>query len=716
MNYLVHQEFDKIKSIISKDQLTIEECFKIFSWVNRISQDKENYPLAQDILLRCLDKHYIIPGDVKPILFDLVEKLGYFPYLDLKDHSVSAKMALHYEFYRSDNLHNVIMHKEQAEIYDKIISGKSVILSAPTSFGKSLIIEEIVASKRFDNIVIIVPTLALVDEIRQKLSAFSSLYKLIFTTKQKFENKNILILTPERFIELESLPEVDFFIIDEFYKLNDADEESNRINVLNHAFYKLLKMTRSFYLLGPNIASIPANFTEDYKCEFISTNYSTVTCDEVLIERNPEDELQQLTDLLSQLTEPTLIYCKSPQRAETCTKFFVENAVRESLYYMQKHKDLINWIKKNIHPDWSLVKALMHGVAFHHGQMPRHLGRYIVSEFNKGTITYLFCTSTLIEGINTVAKNVVVFDNKKGRKLFSYFDYRNICGRSGRMGQHFLGKVFTFYPPPEKSDVHVDFPWYTQVAASSEILIQMDDDDLKPDSVQKIKEFKNQQDLDVEVIKRNSNVSVSGQISLARKLKDEINKYHELLAWSGYPTYKQLVTCCELIWEFLCPPQGQISGVSSGRQLAYYVNQYYKAGSTGDFVRKILSKDRYVRTVDEAVQKAMTIIRTWFDFKLPKLLLALEQIQKDVFQSRGMRAGDYKFFASRIESGFCHPILSSLQEFGIPTSVSRRLEPFLTDLDNDDLDDVIRQIRRLDLAKINLDPFELKLLNDFINI
>jgi replicative superfamily II helicase len=40
--------------------------------------------------------------------------------------------------------------------------------SAPTSFGKSLLIEEIVASKKYKNIIIIQPTLALLDETRKK--------------------------------------------------------------------------------------------------------------------------------------------------------------------------------------------------------------------------------------------------------------------------------------------------------------------------------------------------------------------------------------------------------------------------------------------------------------------------------------------------------------------------------------------------------------------
>ncbi|MGS4443454.1 DEAD/DEAH box helicase [Enterobacter roggenkampii] len=70
--------------------------------------------------------------------------------------------------------------------WNLINSEKNVIASAPTSFGKSLLIEEIVASKKYKNIIIIQPTLALLDETRKKISKYSNDYKLIVRTSQAF--------------------------------------------------------------------------------------------------------------------------------------------------------------------------------------------------------------------------------------------------------------------------------------------------------------------------------------------------------------------------------------------------------------------------------------------------------------------------------------------------------------------------------------------------
>ncbi|WP_168403564.1 DEAD/DEAH box helicase family protein, partial [Erwinia amylovora] len=108
----------------------------------------------------------------------------------------------------------------------------------PTSFGKSLLIEEIVSSLKYKNILIIQPSLALLDETRKKLSKYLNSYKLIVRTSQEFvkENKgNIFLLTSERVNEYHNLPKIDFLVIDEFYKFS-SKRDDERHQSLNNAF------------------------------------------------------------------------------------------------------------------------------------------------------------------------------------------------------------------------------------------------------------------------------------------------------------------------------------------------------------------------------------------------------------------------------------------------------------------------------------------------
>ena len=76
----------------------------------------------------------------------------------------------------------VSLHPEQLQILSEITTNNAVIVSAPTSFGKTFCVFEYVAREKPQNIVLIVPTLALVDEyvkrVIKKYQCFFSQYKI----------------------------------------------------------------------------------------------------------------------------------------------------------------------------------------------------------------------------------------------------------------------------------------------------------------------------------------------------------------------------------------------------------------------------------------------------------------------------------------------------------------------------------------------------------
>ena len=155
------------------------------------------------------------------------------------------------EYHKSPYLHDKQLHKEQKLLSNKVFEKRNIIVSAPTSFGKSLLIEEIVASLFYNNIVIIQPTLALLDETRIRLKKYSENYKIIVKTSQEAstEKGNIFLLTAERVLEYPKMPQIQLLIIDEFYKLS-KQREDNRANILNIAFIRIMKNPDCrFYLL-----------------------------------------------------------------------------------------------------------------------------------------------------------------------------------------------------------------------------------------------------------------------------------------------------------------------------------------------------------------------------------------------------------------------------------------------------------------------------------
>lgn len=66
-------------------------------------------------------------------------------------------------------LPNISLHPDQWKALQLLEQNDGLILSAPTSFGKTFVVFEYIARFKPTTVVLVVPTLALVDEYKQKL-------------------------------------------------------------------------------------------------------------------------------------------------------------------------------------------------------------------------------------------------------------------------------------------------------------------------------------------------------------------------------------------------------------------------------------------------------------------------------------------------------------------------------------------------------------------
>ena len=53
----------------------------------------------------------------------------------------------------------------------------------------------------------------------------------------------------------------------------------------------------------------------------------------------------------------------------------------------------------------------------------------------------MFCTSTLLEGVNLPAKNIFILNNAIGLSKFSDIDFWNLAGRAGRLSKELSGNI-----------------------------------------------------------------------------------------------------------------------------------------------------------------------------------------------------------------------------------------------------------------------------------
>ena len=144
---------------------------------------------CRDMSLRALENRGAF-GNYESILSGLIRELGLFPYLQESELSLADTIA--FEYHRPEDFDDpLVFHREQAEIYRRLLNGENIILSAPTSFGKSRVIDAVIAARRFKNVVVIVPTIALIDETRRRLSSFSPEFKVVTQLSQRPGERNV---------------------------------------------------------------------------------------------------------------------------------------------------------------------------------------------------------------------------------------------------------------------------------------------------------------------------------------------------------------------------------------------------------------------------------------------------------------------------------------------------------------------------------------------
>ncbi|EPK6474842.1 DEAD/DEAH box helicase [Klebsiella variicola] len=680
--------------------------------------------VGRDLLIQLIENKDKYSRELDHVLADLIESAGFYPYLLKEGLNISSSaQKIRFENNRSLNIEGKVFHDEQKYLLDLINSNKNVIASAPTSFGKSLLIEEIVASMKYKNILIIQPTLALLDETRKKLSRYLDKYKLIIRTNQKYsysDKGNIFLLTSERVNEYESFPEINFLIVDEFYKFS-SKRDDERHQSLNNAFIKIFKRSAPrFYFLGPNIDGITPGFSEKFNAVFYESQYSLVRCNSFNIYEDYDGlfgnlgnkakfKEKILFELLAERSdEQSIIYCASPAKARKLSKNYSSFISKNSLAAKYSNLPLIEWIEKNISTSWSLIDSLRLGVAFHDGALPRHITSSIIDYFNDGLINVLFCTSTIIEGVNTSAKNIVYFDNKKGDSLdIDYFDYSNIKGRAGRLMQHYSGNVFNFNPPPEKEAIYIDIPFFEQNPINEEILINLDSDEIQDKNSEGYNFIVSLPYEELLLLKKNS-INIRGQKKLLDYLKLNMHKIHSLLSWNTTPKYQQLEFCIQLCWDFLLK-ENEKNNQMSARRLTKVTFDYGLSQNIIKLVKsmydyklaqaKNLNADKKNKLLDDSIKDAFYILRHWFQYKLPKLLSVLNELQSYICNIYGLAPGNYSYYSSIIENDFIPEHLNILIEYGIPKSAIDKISKFIPNTLTDD--SVIQLIKKEKLYNNN---------------
>lgn len=444
---------------------------------------------------------------VQNILYVVLSRLGNFPAIKYtlknpQDIADRIPLSLLFESMvrRENNLvqlkddsSEIVFTDFQRDIWSALSSGASLGTSAPTSAGKSYVLQAYIRNlwktDSSDRVVYLVPTRALINQVSSELIAAlkadgfkdPEIVTVPTISSEQIADKRLFVLTQERLqLLLTTYSELVFNLamVDEAQAVGDGSRgiilmavlEEMQIrnpdlqmffaspNVSNpEIFQRLFDLADRFQFRKSREITVAQNLIHldtqatDLRQVKVSLNFShqkEYLCDltasaELLNARSATIHLSHLIGKGGQ----NLIYAKGPSDCQDIAIGLMQledpDLGLEENDTSIELRNLSEFIKDSVHPKYILAETIRRGVAFHYGSMPPLVRRSIEDEFRDGNIKFLVCTSTLLQGLNMPAKNLFLNRPEKGSNQgINSVDFWNLAGRAGRLGKEFEGNVF----------------------------------------------------------------------------------------------------------------------------------------------------------------------------------------------------------------------------------------------------------------------------------
>ena len=392
----------------------------------------------------------------------------------------------------------------QKRVWDKLNKVNLLGISAPTSAGKSFIIlmksiDELL--KKGGNIVYIVPTLSLVAQVaadfHQQLQRFGlNDYRVLTTYNGQFTGKKrVYVLTQERALSAFSQKKVPFdnvrmLIVDEIQNIERvAFEGDQRAKTLYDTLIEFRHTCNAdlTVISGPRIEGLKELGIDIFNEENIDeekTKASPVASFTYSVSKSGNIFFfNQYTDILSapnkiRISNDSMIkgYGKSLYQDDFVTYLssFISSLGNESINIIfsptasQARKTAIKlanltsninassnidsleqYLRDTVHSDYEMCNTIGKGFVYHHGKTPTHVRAVIEKAIKEKMINNIVCTTTLLQGVNLPAQNVIVrnpdlaLKSKNGTKpKLTDYEIANLRGRAGRLLKDFIGRTF----------------------------------------------------------------------------------------------------------------------------------------------------------------------------------------------------------------------------------------------------------------------------------
>ncbi len=493
----------------SKEKSDILRFADILSKSNDPAKADSHKIWAQEIVILMNE---LYPDDplVKLYAGNVFSSVGNHKGLELVNKTYSEPNALEEIFakFRSDYLAipaepGEHFFGEQKNAYDHL-TDECFSYSAPTSMGKSFIMRMFIKDEIMHgaqkNYALIVPTKALINEVRTKviddLGGEKNTEKINYLARCNYsvvtaasdialedESQNfILVMTPERLLYLLIAKphfDLDYLFIDEAHKLSG---KNSRAPFYYKVVDKLVRRQKKphFIFASPNIPNPQVYLrlmlnAEEGDEEALAITYSPVVQIKFLVdlqkgqievynEHAPEEQCRillaningngiEVNDFLLAIEtqnrrlpeeerRQSIVYYNGRNKAVNAAQAFFERVKPNGPRNDPLLESLAKDIQEEVHQWYYLAEMVRYGIAYHIGYLPASIRARIEELFKSGNITVMFCTSTLLEGVNLPADNLFIMENKIFLSEMNTIDFRNLIGRVGRISFNLYGNVY----------------------------------------------------------------------------------------------------------------------------------------------------------------------------------------------------------------------------------------------------------------------------------
>lgn len=735
--------------LINKVELTNDNKNRLKDILCYLSEWRNNHPTE-----------FVQYPQLEFILYNASRKLRTFGYnrlnkfdnsiINADNNLIAIKDTVIDEFYKTES--GFILDSAQKDVLDTFESANGkLFLSAPTSFGKTFLLKEIIYRhyENYNNIVIVLPTVALlievteeIDDINEKHSLGYTIYNSIYRDLELSE-RNIFILTPERVLRLLAIVpdiELDFFFFDEIYKIDEdvalsseddvndkielgndnpqRDEQDHRAVAFRLALYFLLKKCNSCYLAGPfielnnlkdgfnkmlekhHIATKEITFipTLKNKIDFHGKTYKYSSpfenYNESTLSNKPIEKLIYVANRLQfSKTNQAIVYCLYPAYTEQHAREFsdsykdslpVDSSIQMFIEHLKNNYNFSFGGKRNSFDNWDLVYALRNQIGIHNGKFPKYFQREIMRRFNDGAMSTLFCTSTIVEGVNTNAKTVVVYNNPSGKTdEGKKFLLLNINGRAGRYQHHFIGNIVYLSDKSLKivncAGISLDFkPYNTKLLLSYLDLENIDDEDLSLNNKTRKTALKfNKQLLPDDVFEQNRLIERKKQERILSIILDKIEFFIGIETVSVYDFVSGIYFETILqIWSEIGEIKPTQINAIKWFSINYAENSYQ--GVLDYRFKKYLAqeKDEH-KFVNDTYRKVFRDVKDTIEYQLPRIISLFESLIIRAFEIEKIhlvKPLDMSSIIRYFEIGAISPLGIDMVEKAIPIITVKKID------------------------------------------